>query len=97
MVKNLYIWTCLAAKERSFPLNNLSVEGKIWGDVAFFLSLKEHQGTLCRSKLLAQRTGRGLLWTVLLMKCESNFHLVGKGPAGLRGQKILQNFAFHGC
>lgn len=73
------------------------LKGKSGGDVAFFLSLKEHQGTLCRSKLLAQRTGRGLLWTVLLMKCESNFHLIGKGPAGLRGQKILQNFAFHGC
>lgn len=27
------------------------------------------------------------------MKCESNFQFVGKGPAGLRGQKILQNFA----
>lgn len=29
----------------------------------------------------------------MLMKRESNFQLVGKGPAGLRGQKILQNFA----
>lgn len=29
----------------------------------------------------------------LLMKCDSNFHLVGKGPAGVGGQKILQNFA----
>lgn len=30
----------------------------------------------------------------MLMECESNFHVVGKGPAGLRGQKIVQNFAF---
>lgn len=34
--------------------------GKVWGRCCFVLSLREHEGTLCRSELLAQRTGRGL-------------------------------------